>query len=522
MSQPVPPEESGTLDGAQLQDRAVRGVAWTMIHTVVSVPIAFAVNLLLARVLEPEGYGRLAFLTTLIGIAGGILALGLSSAMIQFGAKAHASGRTDEVRGILSSSQGFRLLVVAPVLTLLVIALVDVPTALLILAIVFGVWVPAALDGGPITLFIENKTDRSLEHGRIAMVSGLVVQAGVVAAALWAGTADAVWAARVVLSAAGIALALLSIAPAYRRAVLRPRLPRHFPAGFWRFALPTGIAGLIGELVVSRTEVLFLNWLSTPTAVGLFALAFGVSSHIFAPAQALTGPLIPAIAGLREVGLDKVATAFGRALRASSTVVALLTAAALRHCALTVLVPVLYGHEYTDAAPAVLALGVIGGLAVASGPVSAFVLARLSARVFLIANLCALAIDVALALALIPAFGLWGAVIANAAGTLTRLFILVGSEARDLRLTFAATAAMVMPALVGGAACLLGWSATLGTSLAPIVEACLASLVALALVLLGMRVTRSGLSPADTQTIVRVLPARLTRTARMALSLVTR
>ncbi|MGE9808307.1 oligosaccharide flippase family protein [Janibacter sp. G1551] len=514
--QPVPGEPDG-LNGAQLQDRAVRGVAWTMIHTVVSVPIAFAVNLLLARVLEPEGYGRLAFLTTLIGIAGGILALGLSSAMIQFGAKAHASGRTDEVRGILSSSQGFRLLVVAPVLTLLVIALVDVPTALLILAIVFGVWVPAALDGGPITLFIENKTAAG---ARIAMVSGLVVQAGVVAAALWAGTADAVWAARVVLSAAGIALALLSIAPAYRRAVLRPRLPRHFPAGFWRFALPTGIAGLIGELVVSRTEVLFLNWLSTPTAVGLFALAFGVSSHIFAPAQALTGPLIPAIAGLREVGLDKVATAFGRALRASSTVVALLTAAALP--ALTVLVPVLYGHEYTDAAAAVLALGVIGGLAVASGPVSAFVLARLSARVFLIANLCALAIDVALALALIPAFGLWGAVIANAAGTLTRLLILVVSEARDLRLTFAATVAMVMPALVGGAACLLGWGATLGTSLAPIVEACLASLVALALVLLGMRVTRSGLSPADTQTIVRVLPARMTRTARMALSLVTR
>ena len=86
------------LGGSGLQDSAVKGAAWTLLHTIVSVPVGFAVNLLLARLLAPDGYGRLAFLTTLIGIASGVLALGLTSAMIQFGAKAHAAGRTEVVK----------------------------------------------------------------------------------------------------------------------------------------------------------------------------------------------------------------------------------------------------------------------------------------------------------------------------------------------------------------------------------------------------------------------------------------
>ncbi len=148
------------------------------------------------------------------------------------------------------------MLVVAPVLTLLVLLLIDVPWLLLAVAVAFGVWVPAFLDGAPITLFIENKTATG---AKITMVSSLAVQVGVVAAVLWIGTADSVWAARIIIAALGIGLALPAIAPRYRRAVLRPRLPRHFPPGFWRFAIPTGVAGLIGSLVVSRTEVLFLQ-----------------------------------------------------------------------------------------------------------------------------------------------------------------------------------------------------------------------------------------------------------------------
>lgn len=513
------PAESdfATLGGAGLQDGAVKGAAWTLIHTITSVPIAFAVNLLLARVLAPEGYGRLAFLTTLIGIASGILALGLTSAMIQFGSKAHAAGRPGVVTLILSSAQGFRLLVVAPLLTALVLILVDVPTALLGVAIIFGVWVPAALDGAPITLFIENKTAAG---ARIAMVSNLLVQIGVVIAVLWLGTADAVWAARIVLGAAGIALALVAVAPRYRRAILRPTLPRHFPAGFWRFALPTGAAALLGELALSRTEVLYLTWLSTPETVGVFALAFGVANHVFAPAQALTGPLMPAVSGLREVAPWQLRDAFTRTLRATATVVGLLIAAALP--ALVVLVPTIYGDTFAEAAAPLLVLGIVGGLGVAAGPMTAFALSRLSGGWLLRVTLVALVINTVSALALIPWLGLWGAVVANASGTLAQVLLLLHTERRNLGVTTSETLRALLPLILGALASLTGWTASLLVEAPPLLEAVLAASVALATLLVALRGARTGLEEGDTRAIQRVLPRRVGVVASPFLRAVTR
>lgn len=501
-----PEETARTLGRAELQDRAVSGAAWTMLHTVVSVPIAFLVNLLLARLLEPAGYGRLAYLTTVIGIAGSVLALGLTPAMIQFGAKAHAAGRTNEVRGILSSSQGFRLLVVAPALTVIVLLVVDVPITLLALAVAFGVWVPAALDGAPITLFIENKTAAG---ARVAMLSNILVQTAVVVAVLWLGTADAVWAARIVIGGAGIALALPSISSSYRRAVLRPRLPRNWPTGFWKFAVPTGIAGLVGQLALSRTEVLYLTWLSTPEAAGLYALAFGLAGHIFAPAQALTGPLMPAISGLREVDPSRVRGAFVRTLRATATIIALLTAAALP--ALVIVLPTLYGAEFASAAPAALTMGIVGALVMATGPVSAFVLARLSGRTYLRANVIALFVNIALAFATIPALGMWGAVIANGAAALTRMVVLLRSEQLALSLSVRDILDSLTPAAVGGLACILGWAPSLILRAPVLVEAAIATLMASLALIIGLRFTGSGMETGDLDAISRIIPARLRR-----------
>lgn len=509
-----PTESVGTgLNSAQLQDRAVKGVAWTMIHTIVSLPVAFAVNLLLARVLAPAGYGRLAFLTTLISIASSIVALGLSSAMIQFGARAHAAGRTSEVRHILSASQGFRLLVVAPILTALVVLIVDVPIPLLVLSVIFGVWVPAALDGATITLSIENK---SAEAARIAMVSNVLVQAGVVSAVLWVGTADSVWAARVVLSAGVIAMAFVAISSVYRRAVLRPRLPKGFPAGFWRFAIPTGVAALIGDLALSRTEVVFLTWLSSPEQVGLFALAFGVSSHIFGPAHALTGPLIPAVSGLKEVGSAQVAEAFERALRSVSVVIAVLMAIALP--ALAVLVPLLYGSEYAGASPALLALGLVGGVGVLTGPIAAFVMARLSARRLLLANAAALCVDVMLAIALIPLLDMWGAVIANAGAVLVQLGVILESERQELDLSRREVTRMLAPVLTAPVACGVAWFIVERLHLGPLVTATLASCVSALVLWIGLKVTKAGLRPQDRKAVLRSLPGRLVPAASKALA----
>jgi O-antigen/teichoic acid export membrane protein len=499
-----------------LQDRALHGAVWTLVNTAVSLPIAFAVNLVIARVLGAVEYGGLAFLTALIEIAGGVVMLGLNPALIQFGSKAHAGGRTSEVRSMLSASQGFRLLVAAPALTLLVVLVAHVPLPLLVLAIVFGIWVPAVVDGAAITLTLENKTAAA---AKIVTLGGILTQAAVLAALLTLGTADSVWAARVVAGGLVIALTLIPVDKRYRSALFKATLPRRFPSGFWRFAIPTGIAGLVGTLVVSRTEVFFLTWLSPPAAVGVFALAFGLASHLFAPAQALINPLLPAISGLREVDLDAVSGAFTRTLRTASTIIGLICGVAL--APLAALVPALYSEQYRASAPLLLALGSAGGLLVLAGPVSAFALARLSARRMLTANLVALGVDLALAVTLIPLLDAWGAVIANVGGATTRLLIMALDELPHVGVTKREAIRSSTPIAAGTLSSIFAWLVATAISRNPITAAVLATVIGPFALIAMLKVSNSGLAPSDAVVIERVAPVHVQGPLRRALRLVT-
>ena len=514
MAEAVPPEQ-GALGRAELQEKAIRGAAWTLVHTLVSVPLAFAVNLVVARMLGVASYGRLAYLSMVMDVASGVVALGIGSALVQFGAKAHAAGRREEVRQLLSASQGFRLLVAAPLLSLMVIALVRVDVTFLLLAVAFGIWVPSALDGALACITIENKTAAG---AKVAIVTNLLLQVAVVVALLWFGTADAVWSARLLAAGALVALALIPISPDYRRAVLRPALPR-FPREFMRYALPTGVAGLVAWLVLSRTEVFFLNWLSSAGAVGIFALAFGIAQHLFAPAQALIGPLIPAVSGLREVDLDAVAPAFLRSLRATSTIIGLLCATALP--LVSVLVPLLYGKQYRASAPILLVLGIASGLLVAAGPVSAFVMARLSARRMLTANLIALAVDVGAAISLIPVWGAWGAAIANITGAMTRLGILLVDEVRHLRLERRLVVHALIPVGAGALTSGLAWVGAEVVPLPSVPRALAAGAVSMVVFIALLRLTRSGLASDDAEAISSAVPGRARTVTALALRVLT-
>ncbi len=508
---PLPPEGAPLARG-ELQDRAVRGVTWTVINVAISLPVAFLVNLVVARVLGVVDFGRLAYLTVVMDVVSGIVMLGVSPALVQFGAKAHAAGRRDEVAGLLSKVQGFRLLVAAPILTVLVLVLVsDVDPWFKVLAVAFGVILPAALDGAPAGLVIENKTAAG---AKVVLLSSLLTQAAVLAAVLVVPRADVVWAVRLILLSVTVLLALVPLATAYRRAVLRPRLPRGFPAGFWRFALPAGAYTLLSSLVVSRTEVVALTWLSDAASVGLFALAFGLAGHLFAPAQAVIGPLVPAISGLREVHAASVSAAFGRSVRGTSTVVALLMGVGLPVVAL--LVPAFYGPSYEGVPPILIALGVANGFLIVGAPVGAFVMARLSGFKVFAASLVALAVDVALALTLIPVWGVWGAVVANVCAAATQMMLLLVSEVRALGLTWGAVLRDALPALVGAVVAVGSWLVA-RESPSVLVATVVTAVLGFAAVVVVLRLLRSGLTEGDLQAIVRVVPPRLERFARATL-----
>lgn len=511
-------DENTPINRGDIQRRAVQGVSWTLIHTVVSIPVAFIGTLIVARVLGVVDFGRLAYLTTLMEIVGAVLSAGLGTALVQFGARRHSTSRYGEVEHLLAISQGFRLIIFAPLLIIAVVLVVDVPPPLMLIAIVFGILLPNYFGEASSGLAIENKT---AADAKLAMVSNLVTQAAVVAAVLIVGQADAVWATRIAAAGLAAVLALIPLRASYRRAVLRPKLPRRFPTGFWSFAIPTGVSLLVAQLVMSRTEVVILEAMSAPEAVGVFALAFGVAGNVFAPARAFTGPLIPALSSLSETtDSTTMGRAFARTLRASSTVSGILIAGGIP--AIAVLVPVLYGTDFAGAALPVVVLGCAGGIAVASTPVMAFTLARLSARHLLVVNVVALVVNVAAALLLIPPLGVWGAVFANIAGVLTRMVILLEGEARALKIHLSTVLRMLMPVACGIAAAWLSWGVAVLAQLPAVVEAFICGIVGVGVVVILLRVFGTGIDPGDARAILDGMPRALVPVARPLIALLTR
>ena len=143
---------------------------------------------------------------------------------------------------------------------------------------------------------IENKT---ADGAKIALVTSLATQVAVVAVVL-VSSAPPTPSGRYGSSSAGRPSHSASCRSRPSTAV--PCCGRCCRRGCRRAsgALPCrGPGRVIGGLVLSRSEIFVMNWLAAPAAVGVFALAFGLAGHVFAPAQAFVGPLVPAISGLR-------------------------------------------------------------------------------------------------------------------------------------------------------------------------------------------------------------------------------
>lgn len=81
-----------SLSAGELQRRAISGSAWTAVNVVVTVPVAFVANAIVARSLGVGSYGHLAFLTATLGLATVLANFGFSNALIQQGSRAVAGG----------------------------------------------------------------------------------------------------------------------------------------------------------------------------------------------------------------------------------------------------------------------------------------------------------------------------------------------------------------------------------------------------------------------------------------------
>lgn len=417
------PRTRDPLPPVELQRRAIRGSIWTAINTLVFLPVAFAANAIIARKLGVADYGHLAFLTAMLAFAFPLANLGFATAFLQRGSRAEAAGRRAEADDLFGRSLGFHLLVQLPILIVIAGALTrrDPPWEQAALAAV--VVLPCILSGGALSMMIEN---RSAAGAKLGIIVLFIVQGASVLTALLTASASAVWAVRALVPSIALVLNFLFLDPTRRRRALRPRLPRGFGRSFWRFALLSWAAGLLGLLVFSRSEIFILQALHKHEALGLFAVAFGLSQQMTAPADALITPLLPAVAGIVSSWPERARHAFERSTRLSALLCGAIAAVAVP--TLIFALPIVYGRDFTTASWLLVPLALVSMIQSVNNPVTAFVNARERGGLKLKATTAALVVDVAVALALIPSFGAWGAVAANVAGQFVVLIWLASRE----------------------------------------------------------------------------------------------
>ena len=501
----------------RVSEGLISGTAWTVLHVLVSVPIAFLVNVVVARRLGVVDYGQLAVLTMVLSLATAAASMGVGAALVQFVTKASEAGRRAEVERTISGAQGYNVFVAAPLVALVVAIFVDVPWPLLALAVVFGVFAPAAFQAGPILLSTEHRADRDAQ---LAMVSNLGIQTAVVVTVLLHPVATSVWVARIVVTGALMVLPFLALPGRLRRPALQPTSPRGLPKAFWAFAIPTGLATLVSQLVTDRVQVFFLQWLGDPVAVGLFALGFGLAVQVLAPVQAAVGPLLPAFAALQERGAEAAREGLLRVTRVSAVTTG--GVLVLGVPTLAGLVPLIYGPQFAPSGDYFLVMTCAAAVAVVGSGAFASLMSRLRGRTYLWVNLASLVVMAGAAFALIPPVGAWGAVASMVCGTVARASLMTVIEMRHHRIQVRRMGSAQAPVLVAIVLANLAWFG-LGPLGSPpsVVRGVLAAAAALAAYFVTLRLAGVGLRETDRDALVGFTPARFRRTVAAALGLLT-
>lgn len=502
------------LSARELQGRALRGATWSTLSSMLALPLAIGVSVVLARVLGPHEFARFAYLGFLVPLLYEATDFGYGTATSRSAAQAYAAGDVDETGRLAGKALGWNAIRLVPVAAL-VVALTR-PSPLVAVAVVTFLAVAMLSAGAVVSLNAQNRVDAVAKAAFVQALAAGLASAG---AALAGASGTTVWALAWASGVVAVPLWLRAVDPALRRSAFTPRLPRDLPSGFWRYGVTALAASLGGLLVFSRSEIVILQWLEQEQALAVFALAFGIAHRLTTPVDTMLGPLVLALSGLGEAHPERLREGFERALRLSCAVVAGIAASLVVATAFAA--PVLFGEEYPHVGVAFAGLAVASLVQSAAHPYTALAYARGRPGIALRALAVALVVDVAISFALIPSLGVWGAVAANAAAGVTAIALIARAAAEGRgSLRQAGVPARRLSLLAVGSA-LLALAVALPTAAVhPLLAAAAALVVGSGAFVAGARASGGLLGGRDSGVLLAGLPRRPKRAVRLAAALV--
>jgi O-antigen/teichoic acid export membrane protein len=374
--------------------------------------LGWAGTLIIVRYLSPSAWGGFSFVFSLLGIVGILSDLQVSRVVLRAILNADDPGR------VVGSYLTLRIVfgILAYILTVTAILSGGYPQEIVLATIVAGMSLLLASPNAALRLFFESRL--WLHPAAIAAVLGQVAQLilTVGIATSGSGTVASFTVPAVLFEAVILAVQLLAV-----RRVVRIRLSVNL--GEWwywiREALPLALGWALAT-VYYRVDMVMLSQLDTLTSVGLYGVGYKFADLIGFLSDAL---LVPALTLLVAAWPDNPAV-FRRVFRHTFVVLCIIAAGVTVGFAGVALpmIELLYGSRFGAAAWA--ARGLVAGQAMHffTGLAFATLVAIGRRRLFPVAMLVGLIVNVATNLWLIPRYSYNGAALAT---IFTELLVLV-------------------------------------------------------------------------------------------------
>ena len=181
------------------------------------------------------------------------------------------------------------------------------------------------------------------------------------------------------------------------------------------------------------------------------------------------------------------------------------------------LIPFIYGDAYAASVGVFLVLAAASCLVSITNPALAFLNARGIVSGLVRRSVYALAVNVLVALALIPIFGLWGAAMANVAGSLANCIPIIALHRKDAGIPWAVLASAVRPMAWSALLLMLGSLVVFKHDHFQLWEPFLLGIGLLILWPIGLRLGHMRMPPEQREVIVDNLPGERRNGARRIL-----
>jgi O-antigen/teichoic acid export membrane protein len=395
----------------------LRSVTLVSAATYVEYALGLVVSIWIARTLGPADFGRYAFTVWLCSWLMTCSNHALTTSSTKFIAEADGAGRPDLASHIahrLSRYQHVSSLIVMLLFVAAIVAIRPVEWRQSLWPITALVIVAVVSKANYAMLVAIEKGQESFEPVSIATVLAGVINVGLITAATVTHAGMVAFFALFAVACLMLNLINRFAFHRYCRPFAAGPIPDDLSKRMTRHLRLTAVLVLLISLRSSTIEVFLLNTYATSTAVGFFAIA----------ATLTRGAVELLSVGLTTTLLPYMAKSFGK--NGTGQAARLLTESARFYWATGLviagvglvttpeIVTLMYGNRYVGAIPAIEAMLVLAGLLLVSNSIGAFqiVVDRQDDRVRI--SSLALIVDVVFGVALVPFFGLTGAMITYA------------------------------------------------------------------------------------------------------------